>query len=58
MHKIRLAAKEVRESRYWLNVIGRAKLLHADLGGLLHGATELAAILAASAKTARAGTKQ
>ena len=25
VHKIRSAAKEVRESRYWLNVIQRAK---------------------------------
>ena len=31
VHKIRLAAKEVRESRYWLNVIQRAKLLDKDL---------------------------
>ena len=31
VHKIRLAAKEVRESRYWLNVIQRPKLLDKDL---------------------------
>ena len=48
---------KVRESRYWLNVIQRAKLLDADLSGLLREATELAAILAASAKTARTGSK-
>ena len=35
VHKIRLAAKEVRESRYWLNVIQRAKLLDKHLSGLL-----------------------
>ena len=57
VHKIRFAAKEVRESRYWLNVIQRAKLLDTDLSGLLREATELAAILAASAKTARTGSK-
>ena len=57
VHKIRLAAKEVRESRYWLNVIQRAKLLNTDLSGLLREATELAAILAASAKTARTAIK-
>ena len=57
VHKIRLAAKEVRESRYWLNIIQRAKLVHSDLSGLLREATELAAILAASAKTARTGSK-
>ena len=49
--------KEVRESRYWLNVIQRAKLLDTDLSGLLREATELAAILAASVKTARTGSK-
>ena len=57
VHKIRLAAKEVRESRTWLNVIQRAKLLETDLSGLLREATELAAILAASAKTARTDSK-
>ena len=36
-----------------LNVIERAKLLETDLSGLLREATELAAILAGSAKTAR-----
>ena len=55
--KIRLAAKEVRASRDWLHVIQRAQLLDADLSGLLREATELAAILAASAKTARTGSK-
>ena len=58
VHKIRLGAKEVRESRYWLNVIRRAKLLDKDLSGLLREAAELAAILAASAKTARTAFKE
>ena len=39
------------------HVIQRAKWLDADLSGLLREATELAAILAASAKTARTGSK-
>ena len=47
-----------RESRYWLNVIQRAKLLDKDLSGLLRDAAELAAILAASAKTARTAFKE
>jgi four helix bundle protein len=55
VHKIRLAEKEVRESRYWLLVVERAGLVEADLGALLREAGELAAILAASAKTARSG---
>ncbi len=55
VHKIRLAAKEVGESCYWLNVIQRAKLLDADVCGLLREASNLAAILLASAKTARIG---
>jgi four helix bundle protein len=57
VHKIRLAAKEVRETRYWLNVIQRGKLLDTALSGHLREATELAAILAASAKTASTGSK-
>jgi hypothetical protein len=40
-----------------LNVIQRGNLLTTDLCGLLREATELAAILAASAKTARTGSK-
>ena len=39
-------------------VIQRAKLLDKDLSGLLREAAELAAILAASAKTARTAFKE
>ena len=57
VHKICLVALEVRESRYWLNVIQRARFLETDLSRRLRKATELAAILAASAKTARTDSK-
>ena len=42
----------------WLNLIQRAKLLDKDLSGLLREAAELAAILAASAKTARTAFRE
>ena len=54
IHKILLAAKESRESRYWLDLARRANLLDDDVEPLRREAGELAAILAASAKTARA----
>ena len=55
VHKVRIALKEVRETRYWLRLILRAELLdrpHA-LTALIDEAGELVAILTASANTAR-----
>ncbi len=52
-----LAAKEVRESQYWLAVVQRSELLPgaaSTLRSLTNEASELTAILCASAATAAA----
>ena len=54
IHKVMLAAKEVREALYWLRVGTRAGAFPVDIGKKAIGeATQLAAILGASARTAR-----
>jgi four helix bundle protein len=53
IHKVRVAAKEVRETLYWLTLIEAVGWARSELGGLPLHANELAAILAASARTAR-----
>lgn len=54
IHKLGIALKECRESRYWLKVIHRAKLLSAEFpADLLFEAEELCAILGQSILTAR-----
>ena len=54
-HKVLVAAKEVRESAYWLRLTRRAGLsLDPNLPTLFGECNELVAILKASAKTARA----
>jgi len=53
VHKVSLAAKELRESLYWLGLIERAKLAPQTAAGpLLREANELVAILMRSVKTA------
>src|SRR5262245_41375795 len=57
VHKLKLAAKEVRESQYWLALVASSTSLakptsEAHLRALLHEATELTAILMSSAATA------
>jgi four helix bundle protein len=52
-HKLAIAAKEARESCYWLTLIDRSGWLQRDIGPLVQEANELAAILAASVRTAR-----
>ena len=54
VHKIGVAAKEVRESLYWLRFVQRSGWTSVDLDGAIREAGELAAILCASARTARA----
>ncbi|MBI4704908.1 MAG: four helix bundle protein [Deltaproteobacteria bacterium] len=54
VHKVRLAAKEVRESVYWMRLARRADLLHVSVEQAVQEGSELAAILAASATSARA----
>ena len=57
VHKTSIAAKEAREARYWLGLSRRAKLIAANQhelhSHLVREAQELAAILGASARTAR-----
>jgi four helix bundle protein len=53
-HKVLVAAKEVRESVYWLRLIERAGLVRSDrLAAAIAEGGELVAILRASANTAR-----
>jgi four helix bundle protein len=53
-HKVSVAAKEVRESRYWLRLLRESKLIPADvIDELTAEAGQLIAILTASAKTAK-----
>ena len=55
VHKVKIACKEMRESHYWLRLIGRARLLpKLDLSTTIDEARQLAAILTASASTASA----
>ncbi|MFN2203551.1 MAG: four helix bundle protein [Caldilineaceae bacterium] len=60
IHKVRIALKEVRETRYWLKLVLRAALLDCpdSLTQLINEATELIAILTASANTARQRSEQ
>jgi four helix bundle protein len=54
IHKLRLALKECRETRYWLMVIKRGKLLPGDFpADLLTEADELCAILGQSTLTTK-----
>ena len=53
VHKVSLAAKEMRESVYWLGLVQRANLApQYEIPPLLREAGELVAILMSSAKTA------
>ena len=54
-HKCNVAGKEVRESVYWLRVVGQASLSrNSRLEFLVREGNELTAILKTSAKTAKA----
>jgi four helix bundle protein len=58
-HKAGVAAKEMGETLYWLQVIHELPLLRSeDLPRLMREADELAAILVASARTARANAER
>jgi four helix bundle protein len=54
IHKVGVAAKELRESIYWLRFIQRSAWVRGDLRAAIQEADELAAILGASVRTARA----
>ena len=55
VHKTRIALKEVRETRTWLRLAVRARLLEVDahLAHMIDESDQLVAILTASANTAR-----
>jgi four helix bundle protein len=54
VHKVSIAAKELRESGYWLKLSVEAQLTVASTAGALaKEGSELVAILTASAKTAK-----
>jgi four helix bundle protein len=55
IHKLRIALKEMRETRYWLRYIVRAELLpEPRLADLIQESNELCLILGASVATADA----
>ncbi len=56
VHKMRLAAKELGESVYWLLLASQAHLLEVDLAPVIREGGELTAILMASVRTARRRT--
>ena len=60
IHKIKIALKELKESRIWLKVIARAEMLKSSssLESLLQETEELIAILFTSAQTARKHNKE
>ena len=53
IHKTSIAAKEMRETRFWLALLDRSGWLKRDLSLLVDEAQQLAAILGASVRTAR-----
>lgn len=54
-HKVSIAAKELREARYWLRLVSEANLgATSGVNHLVNEAGELIAILTTSAKTAKA----
>ncbi len=58
VHKLGIGLKECRETRYWLRVIDRAKMISDDAPAvLLSEAAELCAILGQSILTARNRTQ-
>ena len=54
VHKVGIAAKEMRETCDWMSLSQDADWIKDDIGPLVEEARQLAAILGASARTARA----
>ena len=53
VHKLGIAAKEIRKACYWMSLIMRSGWVSADLEPIVREATELAAILGTSHRTVR-----
>jgi len=58
IHKVGIAAKETRESVFWLRLIERARLSSMETAPLISEALQLTAILVASARTARTNLRE
>jgi len=58
IHKVGVAAKEMREACYWLALVGATRMLEGVSSALMTEGRELTAILAASARTARSHARQ
>ena len=56
IHKLGIAAKELRETSFWLRLVKKAALSATNVDGLIHQAVDLTAILVASTRTARRST--
>jgi four helix bundle protein len=54
VHKLGVAAKEMREACYWVALVEGSRWVCTDQRALVREANELAAILGASSRTARA----
>jgi four helix bundle protein len=54
IHKVGIAAKEARETAFWLALTGRCYLASSEVAAVIEAARQLAAILGASVRTARA----
>ena len=59
VHKVSMAAKELREAIYWLALVEHTSLGHTEIArALRREAGELVAILVASARTAKSGASE
>jgi len=58
IHKMQIVLKELRESQYWIRLIGKSDIYHGDdLNALLNEATQLINIIAKSVITAKNNRK-
>lgn len=58
LHKLRICLKELRETKRWLRLVGRLKLVQgSDLGASLAETEELIRIFVASARTTQKNAK-
>lgn len=59
VHKLKIASKELNETRIWLRVITQSKTMpYSKMEALLQECDELCRIINASIKTTRANTKK
>ena len=58
IHKLSISAKEMRETCYWLGLVAQSGWIQGELQPMVREATELAAILGASVRTARGRSKK